>query len=135
MIEVAKQAINADYKVGGVNQGDCTSDEGACTAELITTDRYYGPEGDFEGIGAGDTVHIQKGSVDSLLIVALHRTGPHTIVVEVIPKTFQFIGTPKPRELTPDDPNLPPFIHGRVDALAFKVYQLGKKFVAPTGPH
>ena len=131
MIEVAKQAIETDYKVGGVNRGDCTDDGTPCTAELISVERFYSPEGDLESQGAGDFLHLRNGSVQSMFIVTLHRTSMQRFVVEVIPKTFQFMGgTPKPRELVPDDPNLPPFIHGRAERLAFRVYELGKKYVA-----
>jgi hypothetical protein len=132
MIGVAKQAISEDYKVGGVNQGDCGAGDGDCTAEVITQERWYSAEGDLESAGAGDMVQVRNGSVMSQLIVALHRTGAHSVVVEVIPKTLQYVGTPKPRELAPDDPGLPPFIHGRADNLAFAVYKLGQKF--RTGP-
>jgi hypothetical protein len=128
MIEVAKQAVSQDYKVGGVNQGDCGDPDGQCTAEVITQERWYGAEGDLESPGAGDMTLVRNGSVMSQFIVTLHRTGAHSVVVEVIPKTFQYIGTPKPRELAPDDPGLPPFIHGRADNLSFEVYKLGQKF-------
>jgi hypothetical protein len=100
---------------------------------VITNVRVYNPEGGLESASGGgqgqvDSVMMRNGSLMSSLIVALHRT-PSGFVVEVIPKTFQFIDTPKPRELAPDDPALPGFIHGRVDALAFRIYELGKPYL------
>ena len=140
MIEVAKQAISDEYKVAGVDQGDCVGDEGECTAVVASVRRFYGPEGDLQSSigsspdGRTEFVHMTNGTVGSAFLVKLHRTAAHAVIVEVVPDTFQYINTPQPRPLAPDDPNLPPFIHGRADALAARIYDLGKKYVVAAPP-
>jgi hypothetical protein len=49
----------------------------------------------------------------------------------VTPQTFQVLsGSPKPRELMPDDPYLPPFVLGRADELSFEIYDHARGMVA-----
>ena len=40
-------------------------------------------------------------------------------------------GSPKPRELKPDDPFLPPFVLGRADELQFEIYERAQPLVEP----
>jgi hypothetical protein len=49
----------------------------------------------------------------------------------VTPITLQALaGSPKPRELKPDDPYLPPWVLGRADQLQFEIYDRARSLVA-----
>jgi hypothetical protein len=118
LLELAEQAAQEDYKVGDV-------DEQALT--FITQPRFYGPEGDLESPGAGGFLNLADRSVRVSFIVKVTELAGGDCAVTVTPQTFQTLsGSPKPRELTPDDPNLPPFVHGRADKLALDIYELAK---------
>ena len=124
LLDLAVQATKDEhYQIADMNQGEQT---------FITVPRWYSPEGDLESAGAGDFVTLVDRSVQVSLIVQLSEIGANTFGFAVIPKTFQHLsGSPKPRELTPDDPNLPPFVHGRADALSLAIYQHAKAFAVP----
>lgn len=92
--------------------------------DFWTTPRFYSPEGDLQSPGAGDVVNIDNHSVEVSFHVQVVATTPHSSVVSVTPQTFQILkGSPKPRELKPDDPYLPPFVLGRADALQVAIYE------------
>jgi hypothetical protein len=95
-----------------------------------TATQFYSVEGDRESPGADGFVTARGGSVSLTLIVQIVTTDVpgNQVAVSVVPKTFQVVaGSPKPRELRPDDPNLPPWVLGRVDALALEIYKEAKK--------
>lgn len=124
LLSLAEDAATEDYKLGDINEGELS---------FITQLQWYGPEGDRESPGAGGFVNLQDRSVSVALIVQVTKLGDDECAATVTPKTFQLIkGYPKPRELTPDDPNLPPWIHGRADALSLAIYNRAKpNAVAP----
>jgi hypothetical protein len=118
LMELSEQVASENYKIGEANDAELT---------FITAPQWYGPEGDRESPGAGGFVNLQDRSVEVALIVQVVRLDSGDSMVTVTPKTFQLIkGYPKPRELTPDDPNLPPWIHGRADALTLAIYDRAK---------
>ena len=118
LLELAEQVASEDYKIGDVNDGELT---------FITMPQWYGPEGDRESAGADNFVTMADRSVEVALIVQIHELEGGELAVTVTPKTFQEIkGYPKPRELAPDDPNLPPWVHGRADALTLAIYDRAK---------
>lgn len=118
LLQVAEQAAQEEYKIGDVNEAELT---------FITQPRYYGPEGDLESPGAGGFVQMQDHSVQLSFIVQVTELAGGDSAVSVTPKTFQVLSfSPKPRELAPDDPNLPGWVHGRVDQLAMEIYELAK---------
>jgi hypothetical protein len=50
-------------------------------------------------------------------------------LVAVTPRTLQMVtGSPQPRPLRPDDPNLPGWVKGRVDQLAVDIYSAAKPY-------
>lgn len=92
--------------------------------DFWTTPRFYSPEGDLQSPGAGDVVLTDNHSVEVAFHVEVVAASPHHVVVSVTPRTLQLLaGSPKPRELKPDDPYLPPFVQGRADELAFAIYE------------
>jgi hypothetical protein len=63
-----------------------------------------------------------------IVVVEVVTTDLDRKVVVVTPITLQMLtGSPKPRELTPDDPNLPGWVRGRVDALAVAIHDAAKQ--------
>jgi hypothetical protein len=97
---------------------------------LITAPQWYSPEGGRQSSGAGDYVSIGDRSVRLELLVEMLDMGSGRYMVTVTPKTFQAIsGSPQPRELQPDDPNLPPWVSGRVDSLQLEIHKRLQKYV------
>lgn len=91
---------------------------------LVTVPQWYSAEGGRESAGAGDMVQVRGGSVQVRFVVDLVPTDASHFAVTVTPKTFQVVsGSPQPRELTPDDPNLPGWVHGRVDTLHLAIHK------------
>ena len=122
----AEEVASEDYKIASVN---------AEQLAFITAPRFYGPEGDLESPGAGGFVTMRDRSVEVAFIVQVVELDSGDTAVTVQPKTFQVLsGSPKPRELAPDDPNLPPFVHGRADALALAIYDKAKPHVDTDHP-
>jgi hypothetical protein len=118
LLEVAEQAAQEEYKLGDVSEHDLA---------FITLPRWYSPEGDLQSPGAGGFVQMDNHSVQVAFVVQVTELAGGDCAVTVTPKTFQYIsGSPKPRELAADDPNLPGWVHGRADKLALEIYELAK---------
>ena len=91
---------------------------------FTTVPRDYSPEGDLESPGADNFTKIRGGSIELNFFVEVVATDNGTVAVHVMPKTFQYLSwSPKPRELSETDPNLPPWVLGRRDALAYAIYE------------
>ena len=104
-----------------------TSTEGEYV--LATEAQWYSPEGGRQSAGTGDFVQLSDRSVQLTMIVEVVAPSQDRIMVTVTPKTFQHVsGSPKPRELAPDDPNLPGFIHGRVETLQVAIHKRLQKY-------
>jgi hypothetical protein len=124
MLDVALQVTQRTYKIGPLEIDRLT---------FGTAPQFYTAEGsrisptrEF----AGDFVNADGGDVRLQLIVKVVDTGPGRVAVTVTPRTFQLIsGSPQPRELTPDDPYLPPWVLGRVNTLALAIYEAGKPYL------
>lgn len=126
LLELSEQVASENYKIGDVNDEELT---------FMTAPQWYSAEGDRESPGAGGFVQMRDRSVEVALIVQIIETENGDSMVTVTPKTFQELtGSPKPRELAPDDPNLPPWIHGRADDLALAIYSKAKPQVDATHP-
>ncbi len=126
LLVLAEDVASENYKIADVNDEQLT---------FITAPRFYSPEGDLESPGAGGFVQMTDRSVEGSFIVQVVALESGDSAVTVQPKTFQTIsGSPKPRELAPDDPNLPPFVQGRADALALAIYERAKPHVDTNHP-
>jgi hypothetical protein len=122
MFELANEVTSETYKVADVDAPNFT---------FVTLARHYGPEGDLQSPGAEGWVHLQDRSVVVAFIVKVIPTADKQVAVTVTPKTFQYLHfSPQPRQLMPDDPNLPPWVLGRAEALTLAIYNRAKKFVA-----
>lgn len=99
--------------------------------DFWTTPRFYSPEGDLQSEGAGGFVQLDNHSVQVAFHVETLEVADHAVIVRITPQTFQVLsGSPKPRELKPDDPYLPPFVLGRADELQFQIYERAQPLVA-----
>ena len=96
--------------------------------------QWYTHEGGRQSAGAGDMVQIEGGSVRLSIVVEVVEVNSlpePTYAVKVTPKTFEALsGSPQPRELAPDDPNLPGWITGRVESLQVAIYKRAQQFAA-----
>jgi hypothetical protein len=111
------------YKLGSVDDGHLMFE---------TEPRFYSPEGDLQTPGAGDYVKIDNHSVKVSFVVTVTAIDTNRYSITVVPRTWQYIaGSPQMRELAPDDPNLPPFVRGRADALSIAIYGRTQGYVAP----
>ena len=122
LFDIALAATQQDYKIGEVDRA---------TARFATEPQMYSPEGGRQSPGAGGYIQFTDRSVLlSLLVEVLPTDGGH--VVTVTPRTFQMIaGSPKPRELAPNDPDLPGWVRGRVDSLQVAIYKAAKQHAIP----
>jgi hypothetical protein len=120
LMQLAEDIAKPQYGIAAVDAENHT---------FMTAPRFYGPEGDLESPGAGGFVQMVPHSVEVSFIVQVTEFGGGDVGITVKPKTFQTIaGSPKPRELAPDDPNLPPFVLGRADQLALDIYNEAKPY-------
>jgi hypothetical protein len=127
ILKLAAEAAEGEkYRIAAVDEAQLS---------FVTVPKFYSSTGDLESAGADNIVKIRPGSVQVELVVRVLATDPHHVGVSVTPKTFQAIaGSPKPRELAPDDPYLPSFVTGRADALSLAIYERAKPYaLAPPG--
>ena len=65
-----------------------------------------------------------------LVACAVADAGLHRVNVTITPKVFEVLdGSPMPRELSPDDPAMPPWVVGRIDALSVAIYERAKQYI------
>jgi hypothetical protein len=120
MFDIIEATTAQTYKIGEVvREGELA---------LATVPQWYNPEGGRQSSGAGDYVQVSDRSIQLSMIVRL-VDADRRFVVTVEPKTFQHIsGSPQPRELRPDDPNLPGWVSGRVDSLHLEIHKALQKY-------
>ena len=120
MYNVALQTAAEDYKIGETNDQQTV---------FATLPQWYSPEGGRQSAGAGDFVQIDDGSIQLSLVVEVVELGPGRVTVTVTPVTMQHLsGSPKPRELAADDPNLPGWVTGRAESLQLAIYNHAKQY-------
>ena len=123
MMDLSMQVAQRTYQIGAV-------DEVART--FATQPQWYSSEGGRRGAtneGNGDYIHAGGGDVELTLIVKIETISSGKVAVTITPRTLQLIsGSPQPRELDPEDPNLPGWVHGRVDALAVAIYEAARQY-------
>lgn len=122
LLDLALQVTQSDYKIGAIDIDGL---------RFATEPQWYSAEGGRRGTNSdvnGDYANIGGGDVQVTLVVQVRLVENDRVVVEVTPRTFELVsGSPQPRELKPDDPNLPPWVLGRVDSLAMAIYDQAKK--------
>ncbi|MEO8842622.1 MAG: hypothetical protein ABI591_16045 [Kofleriaceae bacterium] len=116
----AQAAADKHYKVAAADDGHLTYE---------TVPKWFSPEGDLQTAGAGDYTLINGHSVKVSFVVTVTQTEASEFVITVVPHTWQYIGgSPQLRPLEPEDPNLPPWVLGRADALSVAIYDRAKGF-------
>jgi hypothetical protein len=121
LFAIAEQAAaDKHYRVGAADEGHLTYE---------TEPKWYSPEGDLQTAGADNFTLINGHSVKVSFVVTVTQTEATEFVISVLPHTWQYIGgSPQLRPLEPNDPNLPPWVLGRADALSVAIYDRAKGF-------
>jgi hypothetical protein len=120
--DIALAVAQEDYQV---------TEADAANGRFITRPQFYSKEGGRQSAGAGDFVQTTPGSVRLQLFVEVVGVGDGKVAVTVTPRTLQIVGgSPKPRELEPDDPDLPPWVLGRVDSLQLAIHERATPYLA-----
>ena len=129
LLDIAVQVAQRTYKVKDVDPAK---------GMHITEGQWYTAEGGRIGTtdeGNGDYVNAGGGDVRVSFEVRLVPVDPEStnrFSVLIEQHTFQLVsGSPQPRELRTDDPNLPPWVKGRIDSLAVDIYEAAKPLVHP----
>lgn len=120
LLKLAIEAAEGEhYKIAEIDQEN---------TRFATAPKYFTREGGERTAGAGNFVQLGDRAVSVTFIVTVSG-GSAPVTVEVTPKTFQILeGSPQPRELTPDDPNLPGFVTGRAEQLTLAIYERAKPY-------
>lgn len=126
ILDIAVQVAQKTYRVSDIDPQK---------SSFITAGQWYSTDGGRRGTtneGNGDYVNAGGGDVNLRLEVQVLGATLGRVIVVITPHTMQLIaGSPQPRELKPDDPNLPPWVNGRVESLALDIYSAAKQFVQP----
>ena len=124
LYNAAKDAVAAKYKIDKSDEPNLT---------LQTVGRWYTPE----GLGAserGDMRDVPDRSINITFSVALRPDGD-AYIVQITPAYLRyFAGRPNPDTLTADDPSLPGFAPGKVDALAVDIHEALKAYEVQSVP-
>ncbi len=129
LLDIAVQVAQRTYKVKDIDPAKNM---------FITDGQWYTPEGGRIGTtdeGNGDYVNAGGGDVRvafEVRLIPVEGDSANRFSVVIEQHTFQLVsGSPQPRELLTDDPNLPPWVKGRVDSLAVDIYEAAKPLVHP----
>lgn len=125
LLDVAMQVAQKRYKV----------DPGTVDPQgtFSTYPQWYSAEGMRRGTaneGNGDyIVNAMGGDIELSLEVRIVAGPGGGTQIAVVPHAMQLVaGSPQPRPLAPDDPNLPGWVKGRVDQLAVDIYDAAKPY-------
>ncbi len=127
LLDIAMQVAQRSYKVEpGTMEFKGT---------FSTVPQWYSAEGMRRGTtneGNGDyVVGMMGGDIHLSLEVRVVPGPAGRTQIAVIPHTMQLVaGSPQPRELAPEDPNLPGWVKGRVDQLSVDIYNAAKHYEA-----
>jgi hypothetical protein len=124
LFNAMKDAVAAKYKID-------KSDETTLTVQTIG--RWYTPDG-LAASERSDMRDVPDRSLNIVFGVTLRPDGD-AYVVQITPayKRF-FAGRPNPDVLTPDDPSIPGFASGKLDALAMDIHDALKANEVQTVP-
>ena len=125
LLDIAMQAVQKSYKI----DPNTVDPQGMFT----TLSQWYSSEGMRRGTsneGNGDyVVNAMGGDIQLAMEVRVISQPGGRAQIAVVPHTKQLVaGSPQPRDLAPDDPNLPGWVKGRVDQLAVDIYNAAKPY-------
>lgn len=119
IFELAKSVASENYVVDGQ----------PAPTTFSTKWQWYAKEGGRQSAGAGGLAQVSEGSVNLSLSVEVTEVAGGKVAVVITPNVLQLVtGSPKPRQLAPTDPEMPPWVHGRVDELAVAIYERAKQY-------
>jgi hypothetical protein len=122
IFELAKTVATETYRLGS---------ESRKSHFFVTAQQFYSAEGGRQSTGADEVVRVTPGSIQLRLKVQIGEPNPNHVNVAITPIVFQLVkGSPQPRELRLGDPNMPPWVLGRVDSLAVAIYERAKHLIA-----
>jgi hypothetical protein len=107
------------------------------TLRVVTTGRWYTPEGLGASERNGDMRDVPDRSIHLRMIVRLRPRDPDDWAVEIEPVMVRyFTGRPDPDFLTLDDPSVPGWARGRVDQLHSAIHRMLERYqvASPPGP-
>jgi hypothetical protein len=118
LFDLALQVTQQTYKIGETDPPG---------RRFVTAVQFYNREGGRQSAGAGDFINMSDGSISLQMLVEIVPTESGKHLILVTPVVTQVVsGSPKPRELKPDDPYMPGFVLGRVDTLTVEIYDAAK---------
>ncbi|HEY4244277.1 MAG TPA: hypothetical protein VGM88_30900 [Kofleriaceae bacterium] len=125
IFHAAKDATEAKYKLGKVDE---------VALGFQTEGRWYTPEGLAASERNGDMRDVPDKSLSIVFVVRVLPDGDN-FIVQVEPHYMRyFAGRPNPDVLEANDPSIPGFATGKVEALQYDIYQALKPYaVASTG--
>jgi hypothetical protein len=128
MSQLAAQATEAQhYHVGQIDRD---------TGAFLTVDKVFGPDGDTESAGAGDTYQIKDRSIVLAFLVSLRPTEDvQTFTLSVEPKIRRaFVDRGNTDELSVDDPTVPGWVHTRIEELTIALHDALAAYELKTPP-
>ncbi len=121
IFELAKTVAEETYTIG---------ESDPAGLEFATAPQMYSREGGRQSSGPDDFVTTTPGSVQLVLVVKVSDVGLKRVAVTITPRALQMvIGSPMPRELAADDPEMPPWVGGRIDSLSLAIYERAKQYI------
>ena len=123
-----KPVIEKDYRI-------VRTDPGALSYQ--TEPRWYTPEGLADHAEGGNIARLQENSINLSLVVTFPQVdaGQHRVTVTPIILRKPGISS-KPETLDRNDPSIPGWVHGKVEALELAIHERLKSYAAtaPAGP-
>ena len=117
LFRIAMEVAAATYKIGD-------TDEAAF--QFVTRSRMYSIEGEPRSLTDGMTT---KGpnSIELAFHIEVVEVEPRRYAIVITPRTLKYTSNMvAPQELAPDAVDLPGFVSGRVDTMAFEIYERAK---------
>ena len=125
MFEAAKAAVADKYKIDKSDVNELG---------IQTTARWYTPEGLAAAGDGQDMRQVPNRSLSIAFVVTLRADGDAFIAV-VKPLMIRYVaGSPQPQPISEDDPSVPGWATGKVDALALAVHDALKQWEVQTLP-
>lgn len=125
MFNAAIAATQAKYRVEKADQG---------ALGFQTAGRWYTPEGLAAAESGEDMRQVPDQSLSIAYVVTLRPDGD-AYVVDIKPLMIRYLaGSPKPQPISEDDPSVPGWASGKLDALALDIHDALKQYEVPSTP-
>jgi len=123
--DAVHEAAKADYGIAAYDEME---------GWVITDGKWYAPEGGVEPKSADGGQFVGDRSVHFALEIYV-RGAERDWTIEILPRAMQNVqGSHQARELKPDDPAMPGWAHGKIDAMYVAIYNRLKAGQAAPAP-